>query len=290
MKKIISILSIVICFCTGCHKETPQLSYAAQLQKDDGLIDQYLASQNIIAVKDTNGLRYVITSLGTGIKPVLSGKVTLGLIGSFLNGNVFLQDSTPQVYPVDNFIKGIEDGLQLIPKGSRFTLYVPSGLGYGTSGSPDGIVPGNAILVYSMYLFDDDAQLKEDKETIDNYLKSQNIQGVVKDSSGLRYVINTPGSGDYPEADNTVTVTYSGSILAYYGYYQVTEFTDESRIQVLLSNTIQGFQLGVQFINTGGTITLYIPSGLGYGPAGSSDGTIGANANLIYNVQLNFFN
>jgi FKBP-type peptidyl-prolyl cis-trans isomerase FkpA/FKBP-type peptidyl-prolyl cis-trans isomerase FklB len=51
-----------------------------------------------------------------------------------------------------------------------------------------------------------------------------------------------------------------------------------------LSGLIQGWQIGFQLLGQGSIATLYIPSGLGYGPSGS--GPIPANANLIFDVSL----
>ncbi len=281
MKRAVAVFAFFITIFFSCHKEGTQLSYQGQLQKDVALIDAYLSNHRINAVSDTSGLRYVITSLGTGAKPTLTENVTISLVGEFLsNAQVFALDTIPGVVPVNSLITGFQIALPLIPKGSKFTLYLPSGLAYGPYGSSDGSVPGNTNLIFYVHLLDEDAQLKQDKATIDAYLKSKNIVAT-KDSSGLRYVINSMGTGDNPLPSSTINVTYTGTFLS-----NGTQFSSGTGTY-FLSNLIPGWQIGLPFIKQGGSITLYIPSGLGYGPAGTSDGVIPSNANLIYTVQLN---
>jgi FKBP-type peptidyl-prolyl cis-trans isomerase len=282
MKKALAFLALAgFLFLTSCHKEEPQLSYAAELQKDIGLIDAYLTAHNITAVADTSGIRYVVTSLGTGALPTLSGNVVMSAQGMFLsNGAIFTPDTIARSTPVDHLIAGFQRALVRLPKGSRFTLYIPSGLGYGASGSGDGSVPGNANLIYDVHLYDDDAQLKADKAAIDQYLANESIVAI-KDSSGLRYVINTAGSGENPTINSTVNVTYKGTFLG-----QFTPFA-QSTSNLVISTLIEGWQIGLPYDKVGGTITLYLPSGLAYGPSGSGDGVIPPNANLVYTITLN---
>jgi uncharacterized lipoprotein YajG len=58
MNKILSLFFLVgLFFVAGCSKDPVVLNPADQLTKDIQLIDDYLASKNITAVKDPSGLR-----------------------------------------------------------------------------------------------------------------------------------------------------------------------------------------------------------------------------------------
>jgi FKBP-type peptidyl-prolyl cis-trans isomerase len=53
---------------------------------------------------------------------------------------------------VVNYIRAFQVGLQKMPVGTTATLYVPSGLAFGSNGSSDGSVPGNSNLIYEITL------------------------------------------------------------------------------------------------------------------------------------------
>lgn len=152
MKRVllIAIVSIVV---LSCGKD-PELTTAEQLEKDVATIDKYLADKSITALSDESGLRYVITTPGTGIKPTISSTVTVKYVGKFLdNGSIFDQSTSAVSFPLANLIKGWQIGFPLLNKGSKATLYIPSGLGYGKQGYPPAI-PSNANLIFDVELID----------------------------------------------------------------------------------------------------------------------------------------
>ena len=134
--------------------EKNKVKQATQLAADTVAIDAYLASKNIKALRGKSGLRYVVTHQGTGAKPTMKDTLTVMYKGSLLeNGNVFDQSRSPLEYPLAKFIVGWQIGFQLLPKGTKATLYIPSSLGYGMNGYPPDI-PANANLVFDVELID----------------------------------------------------------------------------------------------------------------------------------------
>jgi len=125
------------------------------------------------------------------------------------------------------------------------------------------------------------AQAAADDASIQAYMHANNITAV-KDASGLYYEVITPGTGDYPNANSTITVNSTGKLL------NGTVFDTESGLNVPLSSVIQGWKIGVPHINTGGRILLLIPSALGYGNQVS--GGIPKNSVLIFTIDLLGFN
>ena len=119
-------------------------------------------------------------------------------------------------------------------------------------------------------------QAAADDAQIQAYIKANGITAT-KDASGLYYQVITPGSGAYPTSSSTVNVNYNGKFL------DGTSF-DSGNYNNSLSGVIQGWQIGVPKINTGGRILLLIPSALAYGPSGR--GTIPANKVLMFTVDL----
>lgn len=119
-------------------------------------------------------------------------------------------------------------------------------------------------------------QLTKDIELIEQYLTDHDLVAE-STSSGLHYIIETPGIGEHPTANSTVTVQYKGYLL------NGNEF-DSGTVTFPLANVIQGWVEGIPKFKKLGRGKLFIPSGLGYGPPGSSN--IAPNTVLIFDIHL----
>ncbi len=165
--KIIAIICIaglvLILSCSKsdstCTKEVAaeRLSSVDQtrLTNDVATIDAYLTNQNIVAEKMTNGMRYIVTSLGTGEMPCLESRITFKYKGNLFSnpsGTPFDQSTTGVTYTLSGLILGWQLVLPLMPAGSKLTLYIPSGYAYGSSVSANGKIPANSILIFEMEL------------------------------------------------------------------------------------------------------------------------------------------
>ncbi len=125
-----------------------------QLAADIEAIEAHLASKSIVAQQDPSGLRYVISKQGKGGRPNMNSTIKVLYKGSLLTtGEVFDQSEAPLEYPLANFIEGWQVGFQLLDKGTKATLYIPSTLAYGEAGRP-GAIPPNANLVFEVELID----------------------------------------------------------------------------------------------------------------------------------------
>ena len=108
-------------------------------------------------VKQTaSGLQYEVITEGTGPQPAYTDTVKVHYDGYLINGRKF--DSSrdrgePTVYPLNQFIRGWSEGLQLMKVGSRYKFYVPYQLGYGEQGAGESI-PGGSTLVFDVELLD----------------------------------------------------------------------------------------------------------------------------------------
>jgi len=151
MKKLILIFGMLALLLNAC-KEEEVLTEAEQLEKDIATIDKYLSDKSIVAETDPSGLRYVITTAGTGTSPTLSNKITAKYTGKFLDNGSIFDSGTLNAYPLSGLIQGWQIGFQHIPKGSTAVLYIPSGLAYGKSGQ--GAIPANSNLIFEVELID----------------------------------------------------------------------------------------------------------------------------------------
>jgi FKBP-type peptidyl-prolyl cis-trans isomerase len=112
--------------------------------------------------------------------------------------------------------------------------------------------------------------------------------GVVALPSGLVYEIVQPGTGAYPKATDVVKVHYTGKLVDGTTFDTSLEPRQPGApvepAEFMLSGVIPGWTEGIQKINVGGKIKLYIPPALGYGDNGQ--GSIPPGATLIFDVEL----
>ncbi|HXI01059.1 MAG TPA: FKBP-type peptidyl-prolyl cis-trans isomerase [Sphingobacteriaceae bacterium] len=124
-------------------------------------IKNYLDAEDLKPLTTASGLNYVITGGGKGgLKAKPGDTVEVNYTGKFLSGKVFdtsLQDVAkksgtfaaqrpykPIKIPVgvgSGIIRGWEEALMLLPKGTKATLILPSKLAYGEQGSAPTIQP-----------------------------------------------------------------------------------------------------------------------------------------------------
>jgi len=130
-----------------------------QLASDTVAIDNYLNTNSISAIKDKTGIRYVITQLGTGSNPNLYSKVKINYTGKLLStGTVFFTGSNEPSDIFDsrviNYLNGFQAALLKLPAGSKATVYIPSGLGFGAQSFTSGSVSiaANSNLIYEIEL------------------------------------------------------------------------------------------------------------------------------------------
>jgi FKBP-type peptidyl-prolyl cis-trans isomerase len=107
-------------------------------------------------------------------------------------------------------------------------------------------------------------------------------KNVIELPSGLRYEIVQPGNGAYPKATDTVKVHYTGKLLN--GTTFDSSVQRGEPVDIQLNQVIPGWAEGLQKINQGGKIRLYIPPDLAYGDNGQ--GSIPPGAVLVFDIEL----
>ena len=136
---------------SSCKKE-PEYDAQKQLEADEVKIKEFIATNNIPAVRHSSGLYYQILTPGTGdlvytANTAISANYTLRL----LNGETIPQPAGPLDFILGgNIIDGWKIGIPLIQKGGKIRLIVPSVYAYGPQ--PRNGIPVNSILDFDIEL------------------------------------------------------------------------------------------------------------------------------------------
>ena len=114
------------------------------------------------------------------------------------------------------------------------------------------------------------------------FAKLKDNKNVIELPSGLRYEIVKPGEGPFPKATDTVKVHYTGTLV------DGTKFDSSvdrgEPVEFSLDGVIAGWTEGLQKINKGGKLKLYVPANLAYGDSGRPG--IPPGSTLVFDVEL----
>lgn len=126
----------------------------AQIEKGKKFLEENGKRPEVVTLP--SGLQYEIIKEGTGEKPTINDKVTTHYTGKLIDGTVFdssVERGQPATFPVSGVIKGWTEALQLMPKGSKWRLYIPYDLAYGERGAGGKIGPYET-LIFDIELLD----------------------------------------------------------------------------------------------------------------------------------------
>jgi FKBP-type peptidyl-prolyl cis-trans isomerase FklB len=101
-----------------------------------------------------SGLQYKVLTEGKGKIPKATSTVTVNYAGRLLDGTEFdssYKRGKPAEFQVNGVIKGWTEALQLMKAGSKWELYIPANLAYGSRGAGE-VIPPNATLIFDVEL------------------------------------------------------------------------------------------------------------------------------------------
>lgn len=120
------------------------LAYLAENAKKEGVITT------------KSGLQYEILRAGTGAIPKSTDTVEVHYKGTLIDGKEFdssYRADKPAIFPVTGVIPGWVEALQLMRKGAKWKLVIPSHLAYGDKPAGRMIGP-NSTLIFEVELID----------------------------------------------------------------------------------------------------------------------------------------
>ena len=144
----------------ACNAVVTKLMNSLQATKSKPTIESGMAflakNKTRPEVKTTaSGIQYEVITEGTGAKPLVVDSVTVNYKGTLIDGTEFDNSYTrgePITFPLNRVIPGWTEGLQLMSVGSKYKLYIPYTLAYGSN--DQGPIPGGSALIFEVELLD----------------------------------------------------------------------------------------------------------------------------------------
>lgn len=117
----------------------------------------YLSENKITTPPTASGIVFIETQKGKGAAhPTATDEVTVHYTGMLLDGTKFdssVDRGEPAKFPLNQVIPGWTEAIQLMTKGSKAKIIIPSNLGYGPRGA-GAQIPPFSTLIFEVELID----------------------------------------------------------------------------------------------------------------------------------------
>lgn len=128
------------------ERERATLAAAKAKQEGEAFMAKNKTNPDVMTLPD--GIQFKILQKGTGAVPADTNNVKVNYIGTLLNGTEFDNSyKRGQALDIDvsGVIKGWTEVLKMMPVGSKWRVWIPSGLAYGDRGAGGAIPPGATL-------------------------------------------------------------------------------------------------------------------------------------------------
>jgi len=232
--------------------------------------------------KTESGLEYAEIKVGDGAEATAKSTVaTLYTMWVKTDAGYKFVDQSAEGAPFsfvlgrgDAVFPGWDEGATGMKVGGKRLLVIPPALAMGDQ--ENGVIPANSTLVMEIELTEvKEPQVPTAVEETD-YTTTE---------SGLKYYDLKAGTGDTPQAGQTVVVHYTGWLLDGTQFDSSIERGEPISFVLGQGNVIPGWDEGVATMKVGGKRQLVIPAALGYGDQGAGS-VIPPGATLLFEVEL----
>ncbi len=164
----------------------------------------------------------------------------------------------------------------------KHTLYILFLISLLASACRDSNLCGETLDIPTLATF---RTYTEDIREIDSYLTANDLVADTT-ASGLRYILHSDSTDRRPDLCDVATVSYTG----YFPNADTTIVFDASGEQDftfdLGSNLVEGWREGLLLLSETDSMTILMPSYLGYGLSPPANSEIPENQILIFDIKL----
>lgn len=127
--------------------------FGSNKAQGEAFLDSIAKTEGV--VKTESGLCYKVITAGKGAIPTKTDKVKVNYRGTLIDGTEFdssYKRNEPMTFRADQVIAGWTEALTMMPVGSKWMLYIPQDLAYGSRDA--GTIKPFSTLIFEVELLD----------------------------------------------------------------------------------------------------------------------------------------
>lgn len=127
-------------------------NYGEVKKENAQFLEKNKSAEGVVSLP--SGLQYKVITEGNGPKPKETDRVKVKYRGTNINGEEFDSSGDEAItFGLNQVVRGWTEGIQLMPVGSKYMLYIPYDMAYGAAGREPKISP-YATLIFEVELLD----------------------------------------------------------------------------------------------------------------------------------------
>ncbi|MHA8051034.1 FKBP-type peptidyl-prolyl cis-trans isomerase [Aquirufa sp. ROCK-SH2] len=254
-----------ILFLTSCLSNV-ELQDEVKAKENQTQILDYFTKLGVIPVALDNGAFFTVTKTNsTGEIASRGDSLFVHYELSNLNTGKVLDSTNRQINAPYIYRYGLTNPvfaklMGFLKEGEQATMIMP-----GTSQAFDGLPAYTPLkCVIKQY------KVRSQSDKIDEFIASKGWVVTEKSTDGLRFIRTAVGTGDLGVSGKIMMMKYTGRFLNGVAFDGNMAKTDTFSVTFGGTQTVQGFQRGIEKMRTGEKAVVVFPSTLGYGEKGSS--------------------
>ncbi|HVS13971.1 MAG TPA: FKBP-type peptidyl-prolyl cis-trans isomerase [Thermoanaerobaculia bacterium] len=137
----------------AAEAEAQQAQSTENRARGEEFLAQNKSAEGVIELE--SGLQYKVLQAGDGATPQPTSRVRVHYEGRTLDGEIFdssYQRGEPVSFALNQVIAGWSEGVSRMTVGSKWQLFIPSELAYGSNPPPGALFGPDAVLVFDVEL------------------------------------------------------------------------------------------------------------------------------------------
>ena len=280
----------------GCKKDDTQELKDQEMR----LLEQYISDNNITEEPTESGLYYIEITEGTGNGVakdyIVDFEYTTKLVDGTVIGTSYedvaishdVHNENTLYGPIrlkvgHTMVPGLDEGLTFMKEGGVAELILPSSIN-GFGGYSSGLSPAYSTHIYTIDLINsfNDPEIFQTNQII-LYMEENNIEDEVITESGLIYIEQMAGLGEYIKNGDIVELWYTGTFLDGRVFDSNVDGTVMT-VDMPADTYIPAWDEALKLMQNGTRAQIIIPYDIAYGANGS--GPIPGYMTLVFEIEI----